>query len=137
MPHPAENLPDQIPRLFPQQRFQLIRRGMWKEVRPFGLSQSLVSRGLSEVSNDQVSDHPPDEPRQFLRFSQVSLPNLFNHDPEGILVQIIGNHPIAKLLADDEHDAPIILLDQFDLGLPIAGSYPANEIAPAAEFTDG
>jgi len=121
-------LADEFGFLCPQQRFKLIGRRVGKRSCLFGYSQNLSPSGAPEVLDDQISGHAANEPGQLLRLSDVSSPDSFQNEAEGLLVEIVSDGGVADLLANDDPDAAIVTLDQFRLGVPIAGHDPADEI---------
>jgi hypothetical protein len=135
--HLFEYLPDDISFLSLQQLFELVGRGLRKKDDLFDISQSFLPRGTLEVLNNPVSSHTTDKPGEFLRLSHISVSDLFKDNTKCLLVDIAGDCVVTDFPADDAHYDAIIALDQFGLGLPIAGPNAVDEISPTVSLIYG
>jgi hypothetical protein len=120
--HLFEDLPHEIGFLFPQQFLELIGRGVRKMRGVFDLGHIFLARGSAEVINDEVPGHAANEAGETLRLSNVAMPNLLKGDAEGFLVNVLGDRRVRNFTADDDHHATAVPLEQFGLGLRVAGS---------------
>src|SRR5262245_8143143 len=101
---------------------------MWKRVSLLDLDRHFPPRGAAEVFGNQVSGYAANEPGETLRFSNLSPPDLFKHDSEGLLIKVISDSSGANFPANDAHNATIVTLDQLGLGLFIVGLQPAEHL---------
>src|SRR5262245_30335475 len=85
--HLLEDLLNEIGFLFPHQLIERIRRSVGNKRGFFSFSQTLLTRGVTEILDDAVSGHAVNESGEFLRLSEISPPDLSKYDPQSFLVE--------------------------------------------------
>jgi hypothetical protein len=132
--HLFEHLQNESRSLFPQQLFELIRRGVREKQGFFLFSQSFLARGTPEVINDQISGHAAHEARKLLRFSNISSPDPFKYEAKCLLVEIGSGGGLPEFPAKKDSDAVMVAFDQFGLGSPVARHNTADETGLGADI---
>ena len=87
---------------------------------------SSLMRGITVITNDQISRHTANEAGEPLRFSHIPMPDLFQNDAEGLLIEVFSDCRVIYFAANDDPYASAITLDQFGAATMIGADYAAQ-----------
>jgi hypothetical protein len=123
----AEDLADQAGALAPGEVLELAGAGERRVEEGLAVGLGLAPGGLAEVLDGEAAGDAGEEARQLRGLAQLTAPQLFEGEPEGVLEEVLGLGPAVRMAVQEDRDAAPVGSDQPLLGVPVPGLDPGDQ----------